>query len=862
MSSDTGRGDVGAPARAPAPWAIRAWERTLRLRIAGIALIALAAGTAGGLDAVLIVVGCSGLATVLQARSFRRNGGRIASGILALDLVTAVAVVLVEPAMVDWVAMVMVAVIALTASAHATRPAIITTVVGSLCFLALETAGQTTDGVERSLAFGVAGLLVILGMGTLVESERVLQRQVATLVTDLDAVLWTRHPRTHRITYVTGRVGDLLGFAPEDWTRPGFWTDRLHPEDRDRVLAITADAVAKGIDHEVTYRLIHADGRVVHVNDRVSSVEPGASPSNELHGVTVDVSARHAIEQERRQYSDIVEHIDLALLVARVEHFPGGAELRIVSANPASETFLDRPCDEAVGHSVVDLLPYLDRDGILDGLLSVARRGHPLRADDVTVARGTVHRSATIQAFLLPGDLIAIALQDTTEITTAARTLRRQALHDALTGLPNRAHLDEHVRDAVPEAMASGTPLALLVMDLDQFKEVNDALGHAVGDRLLIAVADRLRSLLGATFVARMGGDEFAIVMSGERVTEEYAERTAANIAHSLSSPFLLDDLRLQTNVSIGIALVPHHAVDADELVRRADVAMYVAKGNGAAHSVYRPDEDHNSVARLTLIGDLRDAVSDGQLVVHYQPVLDLLTGEITRAEALVRWQHPRLGLLGPDEFIGLAAVSGATHAIARWVLEEATQATARWRALGHEVGVAVNLSVRNLFDRELTTDVERALLTSGLEPADLVLELTETQLMDDPSVALATFRALRAIGVGTSVDDFGTGYSSMTYLRDLPLTELKIDRSFIADLRRRDEAYTIVRSMIDLGHNLGLEVVAEGVEDADDLPTLIGFGCDRAQGFHIARPMPETDLIDWLTARSAPRLPLAVESS
>ena len=322
-------------------------------------------------------------------------------------------------------------------------------------------------------------------------------------------------------------------------------------------------------------------------------------------------------------------------------------------------------------------------------------------------------------------------------------------------------------------------------------------------------------------------------------------------MATSLRAPFTVDDLRLQTNVSIGIALVPDHATDTDELIRRADVAMYMAKRSGTGTATYRPEEDSSSVARLTLIGDLRDAVPAGQLVLHYQPVMDLNQRRLVSTEALVRWQHPEHGLLMPDEFISLAALSGATRPMAHWVLREATRDAAAWQADGFAVGVAVNLSVRNLFDRDLLGVTEAALAESGLAPSDLVVELTESELMEDPSVALARFEAFQALGVRTSVDDFGTGYSSLTYLRDLPLSEIKVDRTFVGAMHLRGGAFTIVRSMIDMGHNLGLEVVAEGVEHADDVPTLARLGCDRAQGFHFARPMPYDELRAWMDRTS-----------
>ncbi len=850
---DVGRGAMGRAVRVigrdVSPelerWTQDRWEQLVRVRYVGVTVLSLAASALfqWWIGPPVFVLALA--ANIANHRAVSRRG-RPARWLPFSDMLLCLGVAALDPRATLPAMLVMATTIAFWAAAGSTLPAAVATAVATLGLLVLDLADVIPGTGVPAVSFGLSAGLILIGVGSLVDGEEQLRARLTGLIDDLDAVLWTKDPTTYAITYVNGRAAALLGMGPEEWRVDGFWLDHVHPEDRLRVLEETVEAVDTRRDHEVTYRMIHADGSVVHVLDRVTLVLEGGRVT-ELHGVTLDVTRQRSIEEQSQQYADIVEHIDLALVVVDRDDADPDGGFRIRAANPASDGFLAGPWAAAQGRLLTDELPTLG-PGVVERLRDVRDTGRPVRFDDLSAADGEAQRSITLQGFRLPGDVVALSLQDTTKIAQAARALRRQALHDALTGLPNRASLDEHLRATV----GAGERTALLLMDLDQFKEVNDALGHGVGDRLLVALSHRIEALLRPMFVARLGGDEFAIVISGPEIDEMAARATAETVTAAVSAPFTIDEVRLQTNVSIGIALVPDHATDADELIRRADVAMYVAKRAATGPAVYRADQDRSSVARLTLIGDLREAVTTGQLVLHYQPVLDLHTGEVTRTEALVRWEHPDHGLVMPDDFIPLAALSGATRPIARFVIREAARATAGLRAVGHDLSVAVNLSVRNLFDRDLLGELERALADAALDPQHLVIELTESEIMDDPSVALAQFRAFQALGVGTSVDDFGTGYSSLTYIRDLPLTELKIDRSFVADMHQRGGAYTIVRSMIDLGHNLGLEVVAEGVEHPDDMPTLIRLGCDRAQGYAIARPMPEAELADWLDAHAS----------
>lgn len=552
------------------------------------------------------------------------------------------------------------------------------------------------------------------------------------------------------------------------------------------------------------------------------------------------------LEQRVNQYADIVDRIDLALLVLRLED-GDEPQLHLDGANAAVSDLVDRDLQAMVDSTLGAALPALATSHLHDQLVQVIQRGAPLRVDDLLVQPTEGEPMVvTLRAFPLTDRSAGVSLQDVTDAVAASEALRHQALYDSLTGLPNRRLLDEELHRALNADPSPDKTTALLVMDLDQFKEVNDALGHHVGDNLLRSIGERLTAELDHALVARLGGDEFAVVLTGLDDGCD-ARGVAEHIREALAEPFLIDEVSLQSNASIGIALHPAHARDVSTLVQRADIAMYTAKRGGSGIAVYAAENDRSSVERLTLIGDLPHAAAERQFVLHYQPCIDLRSGMPVRVEALIRWQHPRLGLLCPDQFVELAELSGAIQPMTRWVIDEGLRAAAVWRGLGHDLGLAFNLSVRNLYDPELVSHLEQALAAHDLPASSLVLELTETELMDDPSLAREVFSALGELGLNTSIDDFGTGYSSLTYLRDLPLQELKVDRSFVGGMHRRSDEFTIVRSMIDLAHNLGLEVVAEGVEHEDDLHLLRRLGCDYAQGFHFSHPLPLPDLVSWL---------------
>jgi diguanylate cyclase (GGDEF)-like protein len=449
-------------------------------------------------------------------------------------------------------------------------------------------------------------------------------------------------------------------------------------------------------------------------------------------------------------------------------------------------------------------------------------------------------------------------------VTTASRRLRQHARttqwlaqHDKLTGLPNRALFAECTARAVTAADQTGTGAAVLLIDLDRFKQVNDALGHHTGDELLRAVGARLRDgLSDDNTVARLSGDEFAVLLPVVTDASVIA-RVAAELLADLRTPVVVGDLALEIDASVGVAVFPEHGETAGTLLQRADVALYQAKVHHDGVVVYRPALDVHTPARLALFGELRRAIDEGQLLLHYQPKVDLTHARVTGVEALVRWAHPEHGLLPPAKFVPLAEQTGLIRPLTLRVLELALQDCRTWREAGIELSVAVNLSARSLLDGELPQTV-RALLARHDVPAEaLELEITETTAMIDPGRALEVLAELRALGVRLSVDDYGTGHSSLSYLHQLPVDTLKIDKSFVQTMDTNPHEATIVRSTIDLARNLGLRVVAEGVETEAAWRQLSSLGCDAAQGYWLARPgaagdVPQT--VDLLEQRLFPR--------
>lgn len=427
-----------------------------------------------------------------------------------------------------------------------------------------------------------------------------------------------------------------------------------------------------------------------------------------------------------------------------------------------------------------------------------------------------------------------------------AQLLVTQAHYDPLTGLPNRALLHRQLEHEMALAKRDNTSLGLVLLDLDRFKEVNDTLGHAVGDEVLREVAMRLKKTIrAADTVARLGGDEYVVLLHD--ADADHVSTIAKKMLAALDRPFQWEDQAIDLGGSMGIAFFPSQCSDASSLLRCADIAMYVAKRSARGFVVYAPEHDQTDRSELSLKSELREAIQSDQLTLHFQPQVDHRSRCIRGIEALVRWNHPHRGFLGPESFILLAEEAGLIVPLTSWVLRSALVAQRRLCLLGHDLNVAVNLSARNLQDNDLPATVRDLLDEIGVRPERLTLEITESAVMDDTGNALAILTRLDQMGVGIAIDDFGTGYSSLAYLKGLPVDELKIDKSFVMEMETNDNDAVIVRSIIDLAHNLGLKVIAEGVETQDSWDLLDVLGCDASQGYLIARPLPAELLAQWL---------------
>lgn len=455
-------------------------------------------------------------------------------------------------------------------------------------------------------------------------------------------------------------------------------------------------------------------------------------------------------------------------------------------------------------------------------------------------------------AVLIAAATLLAGLLRTVVAFRQVRTLaevRHQATTDDLTGLPNRRAFTAFL-DRALATKAADVDIAVLLLDLDRFKEVNDVLGHHIGDRLLCEVGLRLSPILRPEdLLARLGGDEFGLVLPGVGQTDAFA--IARRLCDSLLGSFLLDGTTPQITGSVGIAMWPLHSDTAHGLLQCADIAMCGAKDLHSGVGLYDSAQGAEGRNKIGMARMLRLALDADQFVLHYQPKVDLRTDTIAGVEALVRWQHPTLGLLYPAAFLPIAEQIGLLDGLTRWVLKTAVAQGHEWHMEGLDLTVAVNLSASNLIDEGLADDVAMMLLLSEFPASALNLEITETTLMYDPARATATLNAIHDLGVTLSVDDFGTGFSSLTYMRDLPVKEVKIDRSFVTDIGKSRRDAVIVESTIELAHALDLRVVAEGVEDADALALLLGFGCDQAQGYHLCMPQPAKQISAWLHERS-----------
>ena len=603
--------------------------------------------------------------------------------------------------------------------------------------------------------------------------------------------------------------------------------------------------------HEVRSLIASVSGMIAQLRLRTEDLEQRVvERTTELRAANVELDASLARLQRARDEAEMAQQRYASLF----EENPDGVfsldlSHRVVSANPACERLSGYTVDELQGGALTPLVATTDRELVAEQLRLVTQ-GKPRDFQAALLHKHGHQVDVAITALpILVGGVISgvygIA-KDITESKRAEAALEHQALHDALTGLPNRTLLNDRLERVIVAHQRNQRGSALLVMDLDRFKDVNDTLGHQCGDDLLKQVSDRLQATLrAADTVARLGGDEFAILLPDIRT--HGATQVAQKVLRALEPHFTVDGQEINIAASIGIAVCPDHGDDSATLMRHADVAMYVAKRHQSGFVVYAPEQDQDNADRLALVGELRRAIENDELRLHYQPKVSFKTGQVIRVEALVRWQHPEQGLIPPDRFIPLAENTGLIRPLSQWVLNTALGQYHEWRARGARVSMAVNLSMHNLQEPELPAQIGGLLARWGIPPSELVLEITETTLMADPVRTKDVLSRLRGMGVQLAIDDFGVGHSTFSYLKHLPVNEIKIDRSFVQDMLVNENDSAIVRSTIDLAHNLGMEVVAEGVENEETWLQLAGLGCDVAQGYFLSRPLPVDEFTEWL---------------
>ena len=654
--------------------------------------------------------------------------------------------------------------------------------------------------------------------------------------------------------YVSPQAEELLGYPPHEWVDdPLLWDRILHPEDRERVLAEEQRTMAAEETFESEYRVVAKDGRVVWIWERDTIIRDSDGIPICTQGVLVDVTelkqtqfALADSESMLREERDRAQrYLDIAATMITVLAEDGSVQL----VNKRACEVLGYKEAELLGQDWFDVIvPPSDREptrGVFKQLMSgelesteeyenhvVSKTGEErLISWHNTVLRDESGRTA---GMLSSGE-------DITERRKAQERVVYLAYHDQLTGLPNRAMLGDHLTVAVARAKRTKVSAALLCLDVDDFKLVNDSLGHNVGDELLLAVTSRLNAVKrDGDVLARAGGDEFFMLLpdlpeDGEGPALAAAQRVIA----AFQEPFDVSGAELHVSASVGVSLCPLDAADADELLRHADAAMYQAKRDARAnYALYRQEED-DPLERLSLTARLRKSVKRAELVLHYQPIFTLPEGKPVAVEALLRWHDPERGLVGPAEFIPAAEDTGLIEPIGGWVLDELCRQAAEWRSLGLTPKLSVNASPRELRRPEYADVLARALERHSIDPSRVMVEVTESAAMGEAGAARLLIERLSALGVGIAIDDFGEGFSSLSRLRELPVQQLKIDRSFMEDVPESDSPSAVITAIIRLAEALGRQVVAEGVEREEQRQFLIEQGCPFAQGFHLSRPLP-----------------------
>lgn len=716
-------------------------------------------------------------------------------------------------------------------------------VIGFIGFDSLRGTREWCDG-EIVLLETIAALLGIALVRR--ESESAMRHSEARLAAAQRVARlgsWELDLATEQLTW-SEQVWRILELDP-DTREPSHdaFISAVHPDDRMLVERAFNRALYEQEPYDVVHRLLLPGGRLKYVRQICeTSYDPQGKPVS-VTGIVHDITRQRQAELLSARLGRILEHSWNEVYVF------DAATLRFVEASDGACSNLGYSLDELLRMTPLDLLP--DFSAVqLETLLKPLRDSQQQVAVETEQRRkdGSLYPVEMRFQFLAqehPPVFIAI-VQDISERRRYIAELEHKSLYDVLTDLPNRTLLQDRLQQALKEVRRAAQPLALLIVDVMRLKEVNNILGHNSGDQVLHEMARRLRTIIrDSDTLARLGGDEFAIVLPTMDI--DHAVIAAGKIGEAFEAPFLVAETPLGIEIAVGIAMYPDHGDSADVLLQHADIAMRVAKTENTGFFIYDPSDDPFSRRRLRLHGELRQAIHDNALTLYYQPKIDIASGRVVSVEALARWPHPVEQMITPIDFIPMVEQSGLIRPFTNWVLEQAMRQCRVWSERGLALGVAVNISTRNLLDPGLVPGVAALLERYRVPPACISLEVTESAVMTRPENALKVLNQLHQMGLRIVIDDFGTGYSSLAYLKQMPVDELKIDASFVRELSTSEDDAVIVRSTIDLAHNLGLKVVAEGVETVEVLARLRELNCDIAQGYHISRPLAAVELERWL---------------
>jgi diguanylate cyclase (GGDEF)-like protein/PAS domain S-box-containing protein len=667
------------------------------------------------------------------------------------------------------------------------------------------------------------------------EQVKASEERLRRLMETTHVVPWTFDPGEHRFTYVGPQIEKIVGYSADQWCAGSLWQDRLHPEDR----AVAAQALrAQGDDREVEFRFQAADGHWVWLREMISSV-PGREGQDTLQGFLMDVTDQKRAAEQLRLAAEVFQSSGEAIVIS-------DAQLQIVTVNPAFTAITGYTPPEAEGRTPYELSrgvrsPDHDRDILND----VQRCGYwQGEVWDRRKSGDSYPKWLTLSAVRDVNGRIANYIEifsDISERKEREERVRHLAHHDALTGLPNRVLLTDRITQAVAMAHRNETLVAVMFLDLDRFKNVNDSLGHSVGDKLLQEVAARLKAAMRASdTVSRLGGDEFVILMP-EAADQAAIAVAARKVLEAVGRPYSIDGYELMSTPSLGISVFPGDGQDVETLLRNADAAMYHAKESGRNnYQFFTQDMNARALERLSLERSLRRALERDELRLHYQPQYELTTGRMIGVEALIRWEHPDEGLVSPARFMPFAEETGLILPIGAWVLERACWQNRHWQEAGlPEMRMSVNISALQFRQPGFADTVRHALLVSGLDARYLELEVTESVIMHDAERVTSALAELKRMGLELAIDDFGTGYSSLSYLKRFPIDRLKIDQSFVRDIPSDGEDAAIISAIIGLARDLGLRTIAEGVETAEQLEFLREHGCEEVQGYLLSRPLP-----------------------